>query len=371
MKKIHVLGAGRIGAAIARDFSEEFHTVLHDINKDRLGYLTQNFELNTAETDVTNLNNLASAVSDADLVISAVPGFMGFDLLSNLIELGKNVVDISFFNRNPFDLQEKAISKGLTVVVDCGVAPGLCNIILGHHLRENPVSYKCMVGGLPYKRIKPFEYKAPFSPIDVIEEYTRPARIRVNGNIEIVPALTEKEIVHFDQCGELEAFNTDGLRSLLQTTSVPNMKEKTLRYLGHASIMEAFRDGGFFSPEIRRVNGLDMRPLDFTSNLLFNHWLAEEGEDEFTIMRIEIETDDTVHSYEVFDRYDKISKTSSMARTTGYTCTAVGRLLLNGMLNQKGIVTPEEIGNNQSSFDFVLNDLKNKNILPEYISIPK
>lgn len=371
MKKVHVLGAGRIGAAIARDFSGEFHTVLHDINKDRLEYLSRKFELNTAQTDVRNLNNLASALSDADLVISAVPGFMGFELLSNLIDLGKDVVDISFFDRNPFDLKEKAISKGVRVVVDCGVAPGLCNIILGHHLHEKPNSYKCMVGGLPFKRIKPFEYKAPFSPIDVIEEYTRPARIRVNGNIEIVPALTEKEIVHFNQCGDLEAFNTDGLRTLLNTTSVPNMKEKTLRYPGHATIMEAFRDGGFFSQEIRIINDLQIRPLDFTSNILFDHWLTEEGEDEFTIMKIEIETENNRYNYEVFDRYDKVSEMSSMARTTGFTCTAVGRIILNGTLNTKGIIAPELIGENGAWFTSVFNDLKNKNILLEINSIPK
>ena len=125
----------------------------------------------------------------------------------------------------------------VTAIVDFGVAPGIPNLLLGYHQNTMKIDvYKCYVGGLPKKRTMPFQYKAPFSPVDVIEEYTRPARYVVNGEIVVKEALSEPEFLEFDEIGTLEAFNTDGLRSLLFTNDIPNKIEKTLRYPDERSV---------------------------------------------------------------------------------------------------------------------------------------
>jgi len=148
-------------------------------------------------------------------------------------------------------------------------------------------AFEIYVGGLPRIRKKPFEYKAPFSPVDVIEEYTRPARLMENGNIIVQPALTEREWMHFDEIGTLETFNTDGLRSLLFTMPhIKNQKEKTLRYPGHIDLIIALKESGFFSKEKINVDGKEISPLQFTSKILFNEWKLGADEEELTVMKV-------------------------------------------------------------------------------------
>ena len=133
--------------------------------------------------------------------------------------------------------------------MDCGVAPGMGNIIFGHHNESMEISdYECLVGGLPIKREWPYEYQAVFSPIDVIEEYIRPARYVQNKKIIVREALSDTELVDFDEIGTLESWNSDGLRSLIKTMShVPNMIEKTLRYPGCVEYLKVLRETGFFA----------------------------------------------------------------------------------------------------------------------------
>ena len=234
MKQIIILGAGMIGSAIAFDLSSQYSVTVVDIDKNKLTRLAKKFSVKTIQEDISNKVTLRRIVKSYDLVVCAVPGFMGFRTLQKIIEAGKNVVDISFFAEDPFTLDKLAKLKKVTAVVDCGVAPGLSNIILGHHNSKVKIEYfECLVGGLPFERKLPFQYKAPFSPVDVIEEYTRPARIVQNNKVVIKEALSDVEQVNIENVGTLESFNTDGLRTLITTMKIPDMKEKTLRYLGH------------------------------------------------------------------------------------------------------------------------------------------
>ena len=220
---------------------------------------------------------------------------------------------------------------------------------------------------MPFKKEKPFEYKAFFSPIDVIQEYIRPARLVANGKIITKEALSDPELIEVENVGTLEAFNTDGLRTLLKTMKIPNMVEKTLRYPGHRDLMKVFRETGLFSEEEIKINDHNIRPIDLTTRLLFPLWEPKEGEDEFTFLKIRITGKEEgilkEIIYEMFDRYDYGSNTTSMARTTGYTCTAVARLILEGKLENKGIFPPEYIGAIPGYLDKVLNMLKQKNII--------
>jgi len=239
MKKILVLGAGMIGRAIVKDMAKYYEVNVIDINKDNLSKLKNQERVKVIKSDATDLKSLKKYSSDCNLIISAVPGFLGFEVLKKIIKCKKNVVDLSFFGEDAFELDELAQRNKITVVVDCGVAPGLSNIILGYHNSKMKIdSFECMVGGLPVKREWPYQYKAPFSPIDVIEEYTRPSRIVKDGKIIVKEALSDVETITVEPVGELEAFNTDGLRSLLKTMKIQNMTEKTLRYPGHTELMK-------------------------------------------------------------------------------------------------------------------------------------
>lgn len=370
MAEIIVLGAGMVGSAMAIDLSENHKVTLADLNLNSLEKIKSKTGLiNTIQLDVTRSESLKEAVQPFDLVVCAVPGFLGFNVLKSLIEAGKNVVDISFFPENALELSQLAVQNEVTVIVDCGVAPGLGNIILGHHNERMKITdFECLVGGLPKIKKWPFYYKAPFSPVDVIEEYTRPARYVENGHTVIKEALSDCELIEFEKTGTLEAFNTDGLRSLIFTMPhVKNMKEKTLRYPGHVDTVKALKAVGFFDKKPIDIKGQSISPIEFTSKILFHEWKLEEGEDEFTIMKIKLKGLDSDGNqqtivYELYDEYDPKTQTSSMARTTGYTATAAANWFLEGNFNEKGIWPPELIGNRDGCYEFVMAYLQERGV---------
>lgn len=368
MQRIVVLGAGMVGSAIAVDLQKQYAVTSVDIDEIRLGHLKENYGINVISEDLSKPELLKKVIKNYDLVISAVPGSMGYQTLKTIIQNGKNVIDIAFFPEDVLDLDDLARKAGVTAVVDCGVAPGMSNLLLGYHYKRMKVeSFECLVGGLPMKRTWPYQYKAPFSPSDVIEEYIRPARLVENGKVVIREALSEPEMVNIDPVGTLEAFNTDGLRSLIKTIDVPNMKEKTVRYPGHIDYIRVLRETGFFSDQPITVKGQTVVPLDVSSNLLFKQWELMPEEPEFTVMQITISGTEhdqpQTYIYDIYDQYDKITQTSSMARTTGYACTAVANLVLMGQFSRKGISPPEYLGEDSENVDFVLQYLKERNII--------
>jgi len=370
MSKIIVLGAGMVGSAMAIDMAKSHQVTVTDLNRDALNYVKQKCDsLATQQLDVTDTNRLQAAIKQHDLVINAVPGFLGFETLKTIIEAGMNVVDISFFSENSLELNELAKKHHVTAIVDCGVAPGMDNVILGYYNeRLKLTDFECLVGGLPKIKKWPFYYKAPFSPVDVIEEYTRPARYVEHGKEVIREPLTDCEYVEFEEVGTLEAFNSDGLRSIIYTMPhIPNMKEKTLRYPGHVEYVKVLKESGFFGTEKTEVNGQLISPLDFTSRILFKEWKLGETEEEITVMRITLkgensrgQTEEVV--YNMYDEYCSETQTSSMARTTGYTATAAANLFLDGLFSEKGVFPPELVGKHQVCFDYFLHYLEERNI---------
>lgn len=368
MKKITVLGAGMVGGVIAVDLAKNYKVTLVDLSSERLDSVKAKANLETQVADLSSSETIKKVVRNADLVIGAVPGFMGFEMLKAVIEAGKDIADISFSEQNPMELDGLAKKNEVTAIVDCGVAPGMSNFILGYHNERMEIeSFVCYVGGLPVKRTLPFEYKAPFSPIDVIEEYTRPARFVENGKIVTKEALTDSEFLEFDEIGTLEAFNTDGLRTLLDTIKIPNMKEKTLRYPKHIEKIKMLKEMGFFSTDSLTLrNGVEVNPLEFTSELILPKWKLEPNEEEFTVMKIQIfgfeNGKKKTYTYDLLDRFDTVTNISSMARTTGFTCSASANLVLNELFTEKGIFPPELIGKNEKCFESVLSYLRNRNV---------
>ena len=363
--QIAILGAGMVGRAMAIDLAAKYQVTSFDVSDKSLEILsTKNNKIKTIKTDLSNYAAYSSLLKEFDFVICAVPGFMGYKTLEAIINAQKNVVDISFFPENALDLDALAKEKQVTAIVDCGVAPGMSNLILGYHnARMKITSFECLVGGLPKKRVYPFEYKAPFSPIDVLEEYTRPARYVENSHIVTKPALSDAELIDFENAGTLESFNTDGLRSILFTMGhIPNMKEKTLRYPGHIDLMKGLIKAGFLNTTPVSFKGQQISPMEFTSSLLFDQWKLGENEAEFTLMQIKISDAEKTICYDLYDEYDAATQTSSMGRTTGYTCTAALNMLIEKLFTEKGVFPPELVGKDEACFNFILNYLRERNI---------
>lgn len=367
--KIAVLGAGMVGREIARDLSAFYSVTSFDLSEGNLRLLTEkNPTIETRQTDLKQYHQYPDWLAPFDIVVTAVPGFMGFETLKAVLSCGKDVSDISFFPEDALQLDRLAKKHDVTAITDMGVAPGMSNLILGRHNEELVITnFECYVGGLPKIRKKPFEYKAPFSPIDVIEEYIRPARIKEQGRIVTRAALSEREYMDFDEVGTLEAFNTDGLRSLLFTMPhIPNMKEKTLRYPGHIEIIIALKQAGFFDEKEIEIGGTKISPRMFSSKILFHDWKLGDEEEELTVMKIIIdgERNGQLHhiEYNMLDRFDTKHKTSSMSRTTGYACTAAVHLIAKKLFTEKGVFPPELIGKHRDCFDFVLNYQKERGI---------
>ena len=369
--KILVLGAGLVGGPMAMDLAVngEFEVTSADRSAEALARLSGRPGITTIQADLDDADLLKTLVKQHDMVISAVPGFMGFRTLERVIECGKNVVDIAFFPEDMFLLDAKAREMNVTAICDIGVAPGMSNVLIGYGASmldtlEKGITY---VGGLPVIRTWPYEYKAVFSPIDVIEEYTRPARYIDGGRMVVREALSDPEMLNFPGIGTLEAFNSDGLRTLATTVKGDYLIEKTLRYKGHIEKMAVLRDTGFFDKEPISINGTMISPLEFTSKLLFPKWKLQEGEEDITIMQVITEgLKDGIrrrYTWDLYDRYDTVTGVHSMARTTGYTATVVARLLAKGLYDHKGVSAPEYLGKNEAIVKFLFKGLQERGVV--------
>lgn len=373
-QSILLLGAGRMAQSLTYDLHADYELTIADINTDALDHLGATYKVATQKLDVSDTVALTEIVQPFDLVIGAVPGFLAHQMLETVVKAGKRLVDISFGAESPLEFDQLAKEHGSLAIVDIGVAPGMSNLILGYHADKMEVeSFTCLVGGLPIARHWPFSYKAPFSPIDVIEEYIRPSRIIRNGKVTTVPALSAPEFMEVPGIGTLEGFITDGLRTLIDTVPIPNMVEKTLRYPGHRALMQAFRETGFFNIEPVDVRGQKVRPIDVTSKLLLPKWELGEEEPEFTVMQVRVTGTENgkaiTHQYDLLDHRDPETGLSSMARTTGFTCAAAARMVLEGKYDHTGIHPPEFVAKENGCFDFILNRLKEQGVIWKYSAL--
>lgn len=369
-QRVVVLGGGRVGSAIARDLAKDdgFRVTVADHDdavQERLAPFT---DIAVQSADLGDRQVLHSVIADADVVVGAVPGWMGYQTLEGIIEAGKNVVDISFFEEDPAPLDALAKEKGVTAVMDCGVAPGLSNLMLGHWAAkyERIDRFVCLVGGLPQDPEPPWNYKAPYSPSDVIEMYTRPARMRRGGKAITLEALSEPELLEFPGVGTLEAFNTDGSRTLMDFEDIPDLVERTLRYPGHREYIALLRDGGFFDRTPRQVGKAHIAPMDMTSQMLFEQWFQGPQDYDLTAMRLIVEGilqgQPTREVLDLCDLFDREQGISSMARTTGYPCAAVTRLVAGGTFRQSGVSPPEVVGRYADCFQAVMADLEARGV---------
>jgi saccharopine dehydrogenase-like NADP-dependent oxidoreductase len=384
MKKILVLGSGMVGSVMAADLANEpgFDVSIADFRQSSLDKAaaraaSAGTPIRTIRADLSDpgaISRLVTSGGGFDMVCGALASRLGFEALRAVIGAGKNYCDISFFAQDALELNELAKEHGVTAIVDCGVAPGMSNMCAGYAAGyfERCERIEIYVGGLPKERRWPFEYKAGFAPADVIEEYVRPSRIVEEGREVVREALSEPELLDFEGIGTLEAFNTDGLRSLCRTLKVPTMIEKTMRYPGHIELMRVMRHTGLFSQEAIEVPSADgisrvrVRPLDLTSALMFPLWTYEEGEEDLTVMRIIAQGERGGRrerlTWDLMDRYDQQTRATSMSRTTAFPCTIMARLVASGEFKRSGVIPPEFIGGTPGMLDRVLRELHSRGV---------
>jgi lysine 6-dehydrogenase len=367
VKRIAVLGCGLVGAAIARDLSRErdFQVNVADASEAALARLERQASVRIRRADLSRPEEIAAAAREADAVVGALPGCLGFAMLEAVISAGKPIADISFSPEDPLSLDALAREKGVTAVVDCGVSPGISSFAVGRAVAQlsHVSDVTIFVGGLPVDRSRPFEYAIVFSATDVIEEYTRPARLVEEGSVVTRPALSEVETIEVPGVGSLEAFLTDGLRTLLTTVPARSMKEKTLRYPGHADAMRSLREAGFFETEPLQLGEGTIAPRAVSERILSRAWKLREKEEEFTFLRVAVSGEDEAgrhrrYGFELLDRTDSETGATSMARTTGFPCAVVAGMLARGSYREPGVRPLEILARNPGASAHFLDSLR-------------
>jgi len=368
--KILVLGCGLVGRLIATDLARDFEVTVLDPDFGALAALSGAVPVRTVAGSALDRNLVAELARAATVICGAVPGRLGFTVMQSVIELGRPFVDISFMPENFLALDELARAHDVTVIPDMGVAPGMSNLLAGWGARlvEEVEEIRLYVGGLPLRPVPPFNYKIVFSADDVLEEYIRPARYVEDGQVVTVEALSAVEELDFPGVGVLEAFFTDGLRSLLGTVKARRMLEKTMRYPGHASQMRLLREIGLLDDQPRSILGHDLVPRKVLAQFLFPKWKMhpELGDRDLTAMRVVVQGNrsgqNIRYSWDLLDRFDEPTFTHSMARTTGYPCAIMARAVAAGMIHRTGVLAPETLADNEPLFHFMMGELQQRGI---------
>ena len=372
--KVLVVGCGNIGSVAAEDLAKSMKSV-KIVVADRDGARAKEVAEQIGENhvswiqlDATKRDEIAKALKDFNLVMGFLPGKLGYYLAEACIDVRKDLVDVSYMAENPLALDDKAAKAGVTIIPDCGLAPGISNILVGYAAGklDKVCIIRIMVGGLPEKPVPPLGYIITWSPESLIDEYTRKARIVEDGEIVEVEALSGLEEVEFPNVGVLEAFYTDGLRTLPDIIkNVDNMWEKTLRYPGHAEKIGLLKVLGFFDEEPISVNDVNLSPRRLTVRLFERELLRPEIRD-IVVMKVEvsgIKSDKHVcYIYHLLDRYDENRGITAMARTTAYPASIIAQLMLKKVVNEKGVVPPERLCMSEEFFSMFLNELEKRGI---------
>src|SRR3989475_7806 len=366
--KILVVGCGKVGSEIARDLagSDEVDSVVAmDASSQNLKLLRKRVpnKIQTVKLSILQKTRLQALLGKVDLVCGALPGRLGFDLLSETVKAGRDTVDISYTPRDAFLLQRKAKEAGCRVVPQCGVAPGFTNMCVGDASRklDKMTSVEIFVGGLPEKPEPPLNYRIVFSLEDVVNEYSRPAQVIEEGKRKKVDPLSGVGYTNFPGVGKLEYFLTDGLGSLPRSyPKTREMHEFTLRYPGHADMMSTLRVLGFFERKSVRIGGVEVEPRQLSIELLRGA-MSRGSPEDFLALRVEVKGLSRGKKmslrYQLLDHYNRRSGVSAMARTTAYPCTSVALLMGRGKIKTTGIVTPQRISQDPRLFQFVLDRL--------------
>ena len=284
-----------------------------------------------------------------------------------MVDLGVNVVDVSYFPEDPWNLHELAVKRNVKLVVDAGFAPGLSNIVLGYfHAKSGGLRCaRIYVGGLSENPNLPLGLIASWSIEDLVDEYIRPARAIVNGRIVEVDPLSLTGEINIPSLGHFENFEyfvSDGIRTMLKTfRDVDELIEYTLRYKGHVKVMKLLRDLGLLSYGKIKVNDIEVDLVKFLARIL-ERKLVRTGRDR-VLMYIEAESRTGIEGKFVLDvGYDDKLGLTAMGKVTGFTQAEISKLILKGMVKDIGLIPPEYFGINISLHEKLMSALEKWNI---------
>lgn len=334
-KRIVVLGGGRQGRVVATELASDYDVTVADVRPLTLNGVT------CREVDLADPAAIERTVAESDLAVGALPAELGYAAARASIAARRPYVDVAFYPEDAATLHEDAKAAGVAIMPDCGLAPGISNLLVGRALAvRKPRELHIQVGGVAAEPSRPFGYVVTWSLDDLVDEYRRPARIRRGGKVVALPAMSEIEPINIPGVGVLEAFLTDGLRTLLEC-DVPEMTEKTMRWPGHIAAIRPLLEEG----TLRRRLETECR----------------EGAD-LVAFRVQVDG-------EVVTMVDRPRDgLSAMARTTALTCAAFARLAAEGGVSERGVVPPERIGRDPKAYRFVLDAIAKHGILltPRY-----
>jgi len=355
-----VLGAGLQGSACTYDLLQN-----PDVKSVRLADLhTGHLEpflapysgerLIFTPLDVRDKEAVLALMRESDAVMSAIPYYFNFELAELAVEAGVHFSDLGgnteiVFKQKTLDAAAK--KKNITIIPDCGLAPGMVNILAEHGIRQldKVQTVRIFVGGLPQDPEPPLNYQIVYSLEGVLDYYTTLSWVLRNGKRTQVTALSEIETVRFDgSVGELEGFHTAGGLSTMAFRyegKIPTMEYKTLRYPGHAKIMEAIRELGLLELKPVDVKGVKVVPRDLVVAAMGPRLTKPEAYD---LVALRVVTEGTKDGkpkkvgWELVDYYDKKHGISAMERSTGYSLSITGQMQARGEIGKAGVFTPDE-----------------------------
>lgn len=372
--KIMVLGCGNIGAVIARDLAESLpsaEVVMADVDKKRARQAATWIGLGNvgwAQINAMDRLELKTKLKSFDVAVGALPGGLGYQVCKAAISAKVDMVDVSYMPEDVMTLNSAALKADISIVPDCGMSPGLCSMLVGRGVsRLDEVEKAHMLnGGLPERLVPPLGYVVTWSVKDLIDMYSRKVSIVKGGKVIQVEALSGVEEIDFPGVGKLEAFYTDGLRTLLYTVKAKEMWEKTLRYPGHVEKINLLKALGFFGPETVEVAGTRVDPKEVAVKL-FERKLKRPEVPDIVVMLVRVSGlkggKRIEYVYHVLDHYDKERQVTSMARTTAYTASIVAQLLARKVIETKGVIPPERLGMDEALFDKLMGELKKKRVV--------
>jgi lysine 6-dehydrogenase len=339
--KILVLGGGQQGRVVATDLAYKVSNSHVDVADVRQPQLPERGNLRWLEADVADVTELARRIREYDLVVGALPSQLGFGAMQAAIEAKRSIVDVSFSVVDPFELDVDARNAGVTIIPDCGLAPGLTHLCAGHAAADGvPDEITIYVGGVAQDRSRPYGYVVTWSLEDLLEEYVRPARVVREGRPTVLPAFSDLDRVQVPGVGEMESFLSDGLRTIISSMpEVPTMSERTLRWPGHADAVRPLIESGRFIDEFRER--CTTRP---PRDLVVMMTVVKRG------MKVQRAT--------LIDRYDEASQLTAMARTTALTTSAVAQWVAGGGGPKPGVQPLERVGPDQRAYTAITSALE-------------
>ncbi|RST76246.1 saccharopine dehydrogenase [Siminovitchia acidinfaciens] len=359
--KIAVLGAGLMGKEAARDLvgsKNVTDVAVADINFDQAKAVCETIgspKVKAYQLDAGNFQALVQFLRDYDVAINALFYSFNEQVAKAAIQAGTNSVDlgghIGHMTDKVLALHEEAVSSGITLIPDLGVAPGMINILSGYGAGKlsKVNSIKLYVGGIPLRPGPPLEYNHVFSMEGVFDHYTDPSLVIRDGKIQEIPSLTEVERVHFEKFSPLEAFHTSGGTSTL-SQSYPNLETleyKTIRYPGHCEKFKLLVDLNLTrSDYCVEVGGQQIKPRDVLLKVL-QPIVDLKDKDDVVLLRVIVEgnaaKENRTYEYEMVTYKDRSHQVTAMARATANTISVVAQMIGDGIITKKGVYPPEQI----------------------------